>query len=66
MILVGGDGNVAALDIGMESLVATLEAVFAQPAAAATKTTGKTVNPASKSNAQTTIKSSGARTSREQ
>ena len=66
MILVGGDGNVAALDIGMESLVATLEAVFAQPAAAAAKTTGKTVNPASKSNAQTTIKSSGARTSREQ
>ena len=66
MILVGGDGNVAALDIGMESLVATLEAVFAQPAAAAAKTTGKTVNPASKSSAQTTIKSSGARTSREQ
>ena len=33
MVLIGGDGKVAALDIGMESLVATLESVFAQTAA---------------------------------
>ncbi len=33
MILIGGDGKVAALDISMESLVATLESVFAQAAA---------------------------------
>lgn len=34
MILIGGDGKVAALDISMESLVATLESVFTQAAAA--------------------------------
>lgn len=33
MILIGGDGKVAALDIGMESLAATLESVFSQAAA---------------------------------
>ena len=45
MVLIGGDGKVAALDIGMESLVATLESVFAQtaaktPAAGAATATG--------------------------
>lgn len=37
MILVGGDGNVAAVDIGMESLIATLESVFAQSQTQAAK-----------------------------
>ncbi len=68
MILVGGDGKVAAVDVSMETLVATLESVFAKTASTSNKTsasgTGRTVNPASKSTAPTTIKSSGAKTSR--
>ena len=76
MILVGGDGNVAAVDISMESLVATLENVFSKTAAQATETTssasaagnaattpsaGRVVNPASRSNAPTTITSGTTR-----
>ena len=76
MILVGGDGNVAAVDISMESLVATLENVFSKSAAQATETAssasaagnaattpsaGRVVNPASRSNAPTTITSGTTR-----
>lgn len=80
MVLIGGDGKVAALDISVESLTATLESVFAQVSAAASAkagtasaassasskpaaaksgsaaSSGKTVSPARKSNAPTTIK----------
>ena len=38
MILVGGDGNVASVDISMESLIATLEAVFPESATGAAAT----------------------------
>ena len=64
MILVGGDGNVAALDIGMESLVATLERSLRSPRRRG-ENDRKTVNPASKSSCKTTI-NRPARTSREQ
>ncbi len=65
MLLIGGDGKVAALDISMESLIATLESVFSKSGVNAqttgtTKATGKTTGKTTSGTA--TSKSAAAKT----